>query len=87
MVVWKRCIWASTLFLANIYALLLTLVVLQLIYYQHNIVIEEQVVVRPNFSSLHDLFKSYFLKVFFDLLLYILFSLSILEEKLQFFES
>ncbi|CAG9529571.1 unnamed protein product, partial [Cercopithifilaria johnstoni] len=44
MEVWKRCIWASALLITNIYAVLLTIVVLQLIYYQHYIVIEEQVV-------------------------------------------
>ncbi|VDN05053.1 unnamed protein product [Thelazia callipaeda] len=43
MDVWKRCLWASTLLIANIYALLLTSVVLQLIYYQHYIIIEENV--------------------------------------------
>ncbi|KAL3986383.1 hypothetical protein ACH3XW_42520 [Acanthocheilonema viteae] len=44
MEVWKRCIWASAMLITNIYAVLLAVVVLQLIYYQHYIVIEEQIV-------------------------------------------
>ncbi|VDN35738.1 unnamed protein product [Gongylonema pulchrum] len=53
MVVWKRCIWAGALFVANIYAFLLTCVVLQLVYYQHCIVIEEQIL-REQRQALND---------------------------------
>ncbi|EJW71187.1 hypothetical protein WUBG_17906, partial [Wuchereria bancrofti] len=42
MEVWKRCIWASALLIANVYALILAIIVAQLIYYQHYIIIEEQ---------------------------------------------
>uniref|UniRef100_A0A8R1Y092 Uncharacterized protein n=1 Tax=Onchocerca volvulus TaxID=6282 RepID=A0A8R1Y092_ONCVO len=44
LIVWKRCIWASALLIANIYAILLAIIVSQLIYYQHYIIIEEQVI-------------------------------------------
>uniref|UniRef100_A0AAF5Q755 Uncharacterized protein n=1 Tax=Wuchereria bancrofti TaxID=6293 RepID=A0AAF5Q755_WUCBA len=44
MEVWKRCIWASALLIANVYALILAIIVAQLIYYQHYIIIEEQAI-------------------------------------------
>ncbi|VDK79771.1 unnamed protein product [Litomosoides sigmodontis] len=43
MEVWKRCVWASVMLISNIYSVLLAVLVLQLIYYQHCAVIEEQV--------------------------------------------
>ncbi|MCP9257095.1 hypothetical protein DINM_000329 [Dirofilaria immitis] len=46
MIIWKRCIWAGALLITNIYAILLAIVVLQLIYYQHYIIIEQQVIHR-----------------------------------------
>uniref|UniRef100_A0A0R3RH89 Uncharacterized protein n=1 Tax=Elaeophora elaphi TaxID=1147741 RepID=A0A0R3RH89_9BILA len=53
MEVWKGCIWASAMLITNIYAVLLAIVVLQLIYYQHYIVIEEQVI-REQQNVLND---------------------------------
>lgn len=45
MEVWKRCVWASVMLITNIYSALFAVVVLQLVYYQHCAVIEEQVLV------------------------------------------